>query len=70
MNTPDKGEPVTLCVDVYEEKIKSYEILGKLRLIIVVRGYLKNKEMIEYTWYTTAPMITIKYFLEDYSKQK
>ena len=42
MEKPSKGDPVKLCMDVYKAKMKSYGILDKLNLIIVVRGYLKN----------------------------
>ena len=38
----NKGEPVTPCMDVYKAKIQSYGSLDKLKLRIVVRGYLKN----------------------------
>ena len=37
---PKKVEPVTPCMDVYKGKIKSDGILDKLKLRIVVRGYL------------------------------
>ena len=35
---PDKGEPVTTCMDVYKEQIQYDGSLDKLKLIIVVRG--------------------------------
>ena len=38
-----KGEPITPWMDVYKAKIKSDGSLDKLKLIIVVRGYLQNK---------------------------
>ena len=44
--------------------------INKLKLIIVVRGDLQDKEMIGYTWYPTSSMRTLKYFLADYSKHK
>ena len=44
--------------------------LDKLKLIIVVRGDLKNKEMVGDTWSPTASMRTLKYFLEDSAKNK
>ena len=50
------------CINWY-----TYEELGKL---FVVRGDLQNKEMIGYTWSTTASMRIIKYFLSDDSKHK
>ena len=40
---PEKSEPVTPYMDVYKSKIQSGGILDKLKLIIVVRGDLKNK---------------------------
>ena len=44
--------------------------LDKLKLRIVVRGDLQNKEMIEDTWSPTASMIALKYFLADAAKHK
>ena len=41
-----EGETVTSCMDVYKAKIQSYRSLDKLKLRILVRGYLKNKEMV------------------------
>ena len=43
---PNDGEPVTPGMDVYKEKIQSDGSLDKLKLRIVVRGDLQNKEMI------------------------
>ena len=37
---PNKGEPVTPCMDVYKTKIQSDGIIDKLKLRIVVRGDL------------------------------
>ena len=42
----NEGEPVTPCMDVYKAKIQSDGSLDKLKLIIVVRGDLQNKEMV------------------------
>ena len=67
---PKDGEPVTTCMDVYKAKIQSYGSLDKLRLRIVVRGDLQNKEMIGDTWSPTAYMRTLKYFLADAAKYK
>ena len=39
----NEGEPVTPCMDVYKAKIQSDGSIDKLKLIIVVRGYLQNK---------------------------
>ena len=67
---PKDGEPVTTCMDVYKAKIQSDGSLDKLKLRIVVRGDLQNKEMIGDTWSPTASMRTLKYFLEDTTKHK
>ena len=66
---PKVGEPVTTCMDVYKAKIQSDGSLDKLKLRILVRGYLQNKEMFGETWSPTASMRTLKYFLEDTSKK-
>ena len=60
-----EGEPVTQCMDVYKAKIQSDGSLDKLKLRIVVRGYLQNKEMVGDTWSPTASMRTLNYFLAD-----
>ena len=39
---PEKDEPVTPCMDVYKAKIQSGGSLDKLKLKIVVRGYMQN----------------------------
>ena len=44
--------------------------LQKLKLRIVVRGDLQNKEMVGDTWSPTASMRTLKYFLSDTAKHK
>ena len=49
MDDQEKGDPVIPCMDVYEAEIQSDECLDKLNFIIVVRGDLKNKEIIGYT---------------------
>ena len=67
---PSDGEPVTPCMDVYKAKIHSDGSLDKLKLRIVVRGDLQNKEMIEYTWSPTASMRNLNYFLSDAAKHK
>ena len=51
---PKDGEPVTPCMDVYKAKIQSDGSMDKLKLRIVVRKDLKNKEMIGDTWSPTA----------------
>ena len=70
MDEPEKGYPVTPCMGVYKAKIKYDGSLSKLKLIIVVIEYLQNKEMIGYTWYPTASMRNLKYFLSDTDKHK
>ena len=52
-------------MDVYKSKIQSGGSLDKLKLRIVVRGYLKNKELVGDTWSPTDSMSTLKYFLAD-----
>ena len=47
---PDKGEPVTPCMDVYKAKIQSDGSLDKLKFRIMVRGYLQNKELVGDSW--------------------
>ena len=44
--------------------------IDKLKLRIVVRGDLQNKEIVGYTWSPTASMRTLKYFLSDETKHK
>ena len=67
---PDKDDPVTPCMDVYKAKIQSYGSLDKIKLIIVVRGDLQNKELVVDSWSPTASMRTMKYFLVDATKHK
>ena len=67
---PEKYEPVTPFMDVYKAKIQSYGSLNKLKLIIVVRGYIQNKELVGDHWSPTAYMSTLKYFLVDAAKHK
>ena len=67
---PKDGEPVTPCIYIYKAKIQSDGSLDKLKLRIVVRGDLKNKEMVGDTWSPTASMRTLNYFLEDAAKHK
>ena len=47
---PEKGESVTPCMDVYKAKIQSDGNPDKLKLRIMVRGYLQNKELVGETW--------------------
>ena len=66
----NEDKPVTLCMYVYKAKIQSDGSLDKLKLRIVVRGDLQNKEMVGDTWSPTASMSTLKYFLADTAKNK
>ena len=47
---PEKGEPMTPCMYVYKAKIQSDGILDHIKLRILVRGDLKNKELVGDTW--------------------
>ena len=51
-------------------EIQSDGGLDKLKLRIVVRGYMHNKEMVGDTWSPTSPMRALKYFLADAAKHK
>ena len=51
-------------------KIQSDVSLDKLKLRIVVRGDLQNKEMVGYTWSPRSSMRTLKFFLADSAKHK
>ena len=66
----NEGEPVTPFMDVYKAKIQYDGSLDKLKLRIVVRRDLQNKEMVGDTWSPTASMKTLKYFLADAAKYK
>ena len=66
----NEGEPVTPCMDVYKAKIQYDGSLDKLKLRIVVRGDLHNKEMVGEICSPTAYMMNLKYFLADEAKHK
>ena len=51
-------------------KIQYNGRLEKLKLIIVVRGYLQNKELVGDTWSLTDSIRNFKYFLADATKHK
>ena len=51
---PEKGEPVTPFMDVYKDKTQSDGSLDNLKLIILFRGDLQNKELVGGTWSSTA----------------
>ena len=67
---PKDGEPVTPCMDGYKSKIHSDGSQDKLKLRILVRGDLQNKEMVGDTWSPIASMRTLKYFLAEAAKHK
>ena len=51
-------------------KIQSDGSLDKLKLRIVVRGDLQNKDLVGYTCSPTSSMRTLKYLLVDATKHK
>ena len=57
-------------MDVYKGKTQSDGSLEKLKLRIVVRGDLHNKEIFGDTWSPTASMRNLKYFLAYATRQK
>ena len=57
-------------MDVYKAIIQSDGSLDKLKMRILVRGYLKNKDITGDTWSPTASMRTLKYFLAYSSNKK
>ena len=57
-------------MDVYKAKIQFVGSFDKLKLRIVVRGDLQNKEMVGDTWSPTASMRNLKYFLADAAKHQ
>ena len=61
---------MTPCMDLCKTKIQYYGIINKVKLIILVRRDLKNKEIIGDIWYPTESMRTLNYFLADDSKHK
>ena len=61
---------MTSWMNVYKAKTQSDGIIDKLKLIIFVRGYLNNKELVGDNWSPTAFTRTLKYFLSDTVKHK
>ena len=57
-------------MDVYKSKIQYDGILDKIKLIIVVRGDMQNKELVGDNWSPIASMSNLKYLLEDATKHK
>ena len=41
---------MTPCMDVYKDKTQYDGSLNKLKLRIVVRGYMQNKDLVGNTW--------------------
>ena len=67
---PDNGYPVTSGMDVYKANIQSNGSLDKLKLKIVVRGDLQNKELFRDTWSPKASMRNLKDLLVDAANHK
>ena len=67
---PEKYEPLTPCMDVYKSKIQSDGSLYKLKLRILVRVDLHNKELVGDYWSQTASMGALKYLLLHATKHK
>ena len=65
----EKGEPVTLCMDVYKAKIQSGGSLDKIKLRIVVRGDLQNKELVGDAWLPKSSKKYFKFLMEDFGNQ-
>ena len=57
-------------MNVYKAKSQSDGSQDKLKLRIVVRGDLQNKDLIGDTWSPTASMRALKCFLADAAKHK
>ena len=70
LDEPKKRDHVTPCMYVYKSKIQYDVSLNTLKLIIVVIGYLHNKNLIGDSWSPTDSMRTLKYFLADAVKHK
>ena len=64
----EKDDPVTSCMDIYKAKIQYDGSLDKIKLRIVVREDMQNRELVGDTWSLTASMRTLKYFLADETK--
>ena len=67
---PKKGEHVTPCMDMYKASIQYNGSHDKLKMDFVVRGYFQNNEVVGDTWSLTSYMRTLKYSLEDTTKEK
>ena len=51
---------MTPCMDVYKAKIQSDGSLDKLKFRILIRGDLKNKELVGDTWSPIDSMMDLK----------
>ena len=67
---PEKDDPVSPCMDVYKAKIQYYGSLNKLKLVIIVSGYMENKELVGDNWSPIASMRNLTYFLADATKDE
>ena len=56
----NKSEPVTPCMDVYKAKIQYDVSIDKVKLRILVRVDLHNKELVGDNWSPIASMRTFK----------
>ena len=70
VDEPENVEPVTPCMDVYKENTQYIVSLDKSKLIIMVREYIQNKDLIEDTYSPKSSMRNLKYFLADAVKNK
>ena len=70
MNDLGKRDPLTPRMGVYTARVQYDVIIDKLKLRIVVIGYLQNKDIIGNTWAPTASMINLEYFLLDATNRK
>ena len=70
MDDPEKEDPVAPCMDVYKAKIQSDGSLDKLKLRILVRVDLQNKEIIGDTRYPKSSINNLKYLLADVFNHK
>ena len=57
-------------MDVYKAKTQYDRSLDNLKLIIVVRGDIQNKDLVGVTWLPTASMRNFKYLLVYATKHK
>ena len=70
MDEQAKGYTMTPFMYVYKANTESDGSLYKLKLRIVVRGDMQDKELIGDNWSPTSSMSTLKFFLKDSIKHK